>query len=1779
LSSPTRRLVIEPLEERALLDGVGLLPGQTAFDDGDAAGWGSADHPLQEMFAVPPDVAPNSAYKPGEILIKLKDPRPRAQLMELAATVATVPTEPNQPTDSLDGLLSTYNVQSIERVFTGPSYPGLRPVRSSSATGAASMAADGEEKSPDLDRWYRVGLPASIDVTQAVAHMNAMPEVEVAELNSLWKLADLPDETTDPDISEQWHHEKAGVRDAWAALQQEGINPGGSRDVIVAVIDSGVDYTHQDLVGNMWVNVDEVPDNGVDDDGNGFVDDIHGASVVSDGRSHSGDPIDLHGHGTHVAGIVAAQANNGLGGVGVAYNTQIMAIRAVHYNHTLATQDIAEAILYAVENGADVINMSFGGYTTSELVEDALKMALNQAVLVAAAGNDGRDSPMFPASLPWVLAVEAADEEGNLASFSNAGDFAAPGVSIYSTLPDDQYAAWSGTSMAAPIVSGIAALTRSFYWQRDIYSSRFITGKILGAGGDSGAGGVLDQPPVANVKANMNGVWVFDDATIDPGNDEDGSIDSGETVFLALSLTNKGAGRADNVAVSLRARAEDSVFDDPYVTLLMPTVQYGSIEPFETLDNGLIYDQDENVVGVDTPFVFSVDPNCPNDHQIEFEVTITMAGITVTQTSSLVTTENGKQATFAVRLDIQPTADVTIELSSSDPGEGTVSPSSLTFTPANWDIEQTATVTGVDDAIDDGNVEYTINTGPVFSADPGYHDRYVADVSVTNTDYDVPGFIIMESDGATAVTEGDETADTYSLGLTHFPAARVRVHIFAPGSQIILGTTYHSWYELWDRSKEFRVTALDDTLVEGAHTSLIRHIVESEDPFFDGITFSIPVSITDNDEAEEPGDALDSRLVFPVERGRRLPSILSEDMELTADDYWIVGGPVLIEDGATLTIRPGAEVQWGAISEDPFDPGPQTGSILVRGGLVIEGTQESPVSLFPSELISGQATEIEFAPEGWGQMHYAKVRTPKINPGLDIVDHCFFEGYVSDEHFLGGADVSNTIFSHRLDGHPVRGRYDTCLFEAPWAFVYHDDIYNSTFLQDNETNMRVVLELGAHSFRYNAFLSKYWDVNTDHWMSIQPTVSSGEPGSEFDMLDNYWGTTDTALIDHVIWDYNDNFYRARVVYQPPPEHGFETTWPFAERVEINGVSAESEPEMGAGPVTFTVTFNRDMDPTIQPFVTFGPSPPHTDFLADPTGINDAVFAVTLSIPHSETVTVDYATENGTAVAGVDYQAVSGTLTFKPGEVQKWVTVPLINDMRNEPDKTFSVKLSNPTLVDIADDRGAGTIEDDDPLLLIDDVTLLEGDVGTTDAVFAVTLSRTIADVVTVEYVTVDGTANAGIDYEATDGKLVFVPGQTEQTFSVPVIGNLQHDGDRAFSVELAYPTNATVGDDLGQCVIEENDPQLFIEDVRVIEGDTGTIDALFTVSLSAEPTKTIRVDYATEDGTATAGQDYEATSGTLTFDPGGSAEQTIAIPVIGDAGVELNETFFVNLSNALGGVISDGQGEATILGDDGPLLSIDDVTLAEGDSGIDPWFSYLGGNEQDRCYDIAVDASGNILVTGYTESADFPVVNEFDNSRNGSQDAFVAKISPDGHLLWSSYLGGNGNDGGEAVAVDGAGNVWVAGWTESSGWISGGFDESYGGGILDGFVAKISPDGQLLWSSCLGGGGNDAAFGIAVDLAGNGFVTGQIESSGWASGGFDTEYGGGYDTFVAKIAPDGQLLWSSYLGGSGLDFAFDVAVDASGDALLCGATESSGWVADGFDTSYSRSAPPGTSWR
>jgi hypothetical protein len=321
-----------------------------------------------------------------------------------------------------------------------------------------------------------------------------------------------------------------------------------------------------------------------------------------------------------------------------------------------------------------------------------------------------------------------------------------------------------------------------------------------------------------------------------------------------------------------------------------------------------------------------------------------------------------------------------------------------------------------------------------------------------------------------------------------------------------------------------------------------------------------------------------------------------------------------------------------------------------------------------------------------------------------------------------------------------------------------------------------------------------------------------------------------------------------------------------------------------------------------------------------SGFTNAVFTVTLSAPNSATVTVNYATAPGSAVAGADYTPTNGTLTFNPGETALQIAVPVQGDTVSEANETFSVNLSGATNATIADNSGLGTITDNDTSsITIGAATVTEGNSGTVSAVFNLSLSAPSSSTVTVDYATAAGSATAGTDFVSTAATTTFNPGEVSKQITVQVVGDLTVEQNETYSVNLSNPTNATIGGaGFGLGTITDDDARsISINNATVTEGNPpGTVNAVFTVTLSAASGNTITVSYATADGSATAPGDYGSLTNTLTFNPG-ETTKTITVQVVKDLVIEPNETYYVNLSNPTNATIAgSGFGLGTITNDD-----------------------------------------------------------------------------------------------------------------------------------------------------------------------------------------------------------------------------------------------------------------------
>ncbi len=437
--------------------------------------------------------------------------------LSFVSFVSTAAAAPSVEYDS-----RTIVVQYEPGVGPHTGYEHVAVTKRPTQTGMFNIAGLQRGVAQDRPQFWQVTVQEGESVEEALETFHADPSVRVAEPNIIRRIALTPNDT---DLIEQWHlvdpDYGIDLDLAWDVTT-------GSADVVVAVVDTGVDLDHEDLAANIWVNADEVAGNGVDDDANGYIDDVNGYDFVNSDGNPTPAPDGLNNdgyadtdtgvtHGTHVAGITAAVGNNGTGVSGVAWTASIMAVRALDDEGSGTDAAISEGIHYAVDNGAQIINMSLGAYGSTTVLEEAVDYAVDNGVLViSAAGNDGEDinaSPFYPTCYDGVIGVAATSATGDAASFSNYGtncvDVSAPGTSIYSTLYSDDptydftedYGYQSGTSMATPVVSGVAALvlsTNLSLTMNQLSGILVSTAEDIGVPADYGVGRVNAYQAVTN---------------------------------------------------------------------------------------------------------------------------------------------------------------------------------------------------------------------------------------------------------------------------------------------------------------------------------------------------------------------------------------------------------------------------------------------------------------------------------------------------------------------------------------------------------------------------------------------------------------------------------------------------------------------------------------------------------------------------------------------------------------------------------------------------------------------------------------------------------------------------------------------------------------------------------------------------------------------------------------------------------------------------------------------------------------------------------------------------------------------------------------------------------------------------------------------------------------------------------------------------------------------------------------------------------------------------------
>ncbi len=514
-------------------------------------------------------------FVPGQVLVKMKDSSP-ANVRRVKGKFKSA------GISQLDAVLQEFGVEGMEQLL-----PHEKPGR----TLRKAKAFNGNIiQERDLSQLYLLQMKEEkqMETQQLVERLAELPEVEFAEPNyKAYIMADVDDYAAEPLYNQQWGLPAINLPQLWGAEKISQKRP------VIAILDTGIDISHPDLAANIWTNTAEAEgEEGYDNDNNGFKNDVHGWDFIN----QTGNIRDFNGHGTHCAGIAAAVGNNGVGITGANPDALIMPITIMQSDGTGDLATIIRGIDYAIAMGADVLSMSIGTYATSAAFEQALGRAYQNAILVAAAGNDGRclthrhpgrpaPLPMFPAAYNFVLGVQASTSSGAMASFSNFDDdgaffsaydedklynyeLRAPGAGILSTWPGGNYKQLNGTSMACPLAAG--ALSRLIQC-KEIDSKEELFGDLIHSTMPTGDLDIYAAYQMSD--ANRQPTLSFVTYTIDDSEgDGDGLIDAGEIIAIYPTLRNDW-GIASNIQISVEL---DALEDPNIVEFLDADVAFGN---------------------------------------------------------------------------------------------------------------------------------------------------------------------------------------------------------------------------------------------------------------------------------------------------------------------------------------------------------------------------------------------------------------------------------------------------------------------------------------------------------------------------------------------------------------------------------------------------------------------------------------------------------------------------------------------------------------------------------------------------------------------------------------------------------------------------------------------------------------------------------------------------------------------------------------------------------------------------------------------------------------------------------------------------------------------------------------------------------------------------------------------------------------------------------------------------------------------------------------------------
>lgn len=1078
------------------------------------------------------------------------------------------------------------------------------------------------------------------DVWDTVDKINEREDILIAEpVYYYYTLEEGEPVGTNPEAYRQWYADDQKMSEIRRNTDVYGDVSGSG--VTVAVIDTGVDYTHKDLQDNMWINSAELyGTEGVDDDNNGYVDDIYGLNLID----RSSGPMDDNGHGTHVAGIIA-MSDNDIGGVGIAYNSKIMALKAGYSDGVLNTPDIVEAIEYAYKNGADVINMSFGNYAHSALLEEALQDAFASTVLVAAAGNEAiptldavgfsKRGNMYPAAYSYVLGVMAYNSEGELASFSNWDfkpnygaeyELCAPGEGIFSTLPGNRYASWSGTSMAAPVVSAAAAILRGRYEDKQEYNSRFIMGQLASATEDI----VTYNPPFSLLKyeysklsildsitkmpkpnINVDEVYIFDPPELSEKNNGDGIVQPGETIQFAIGLRNQW-GAAKNVDLTMSSVSTGGV-ENKYVTYDNGnTLRIDDIGTFARQNNGFVYDEYGTVTSVKNPFTVTISETAPNDLRIPFYINFNANNALDDKDTAVYRQKDDTEYTIVVQSGVKLKGRIT---------------SDMTLTKNNYYIiENTLLISrGVTVNVDPGvSIQFwTSDSGSVYADTNVAYIQVEGKMNFNGTEEEpisiFPGksyegyrcYIAQKKNGVVNMNYVDILNPYLEINTgDHLSAKQDRDCVYYKDSS---GYVYGSSADIRaDKISNSKFSYLSGTFIGKYDTVLFDNCAASFNNDFKANDCTFLVNERRFEDVFSGCMVYGNTSAYDLGENFKQPSY-----EMVSSIYTLNGKKYALYNFDNYFYESG---YWDNIKQMSVYNGDKNIKALENalkqnnGKLAVFNIYDPKYQKMTSDMMQEIVNEDEeYFGRNCAYLYTGIYYDKTLKKMTDLADGSVIDipNYYGDPEYYIGTFYSsmqnknvydeNDEMVYDEEGNPVIVRIpDLCYTNSInmetgkcyFVLAEYDESVDDDKIK-NPVFDPVLLDIFENnSFRNNAILNRLSDTTTSSWMKLR----SGYENNTYLVVDNnYWGTSDPKLIGKQVIDFDTNITYADYITDPFLTTPAESTYPCVSDVYLTDANGEKVRSVGSGKVYIHVLFNRDMDKGVSPMVTYGPDDPYTDY--------------------------------------------------------------------------------------------------------------------------------------------------------------------------------------------------------------------------------------------------------------------------------------------------------------------------------------------------------------------------------------------------------------------------------------------------------------------------------------------------------------------------------------------------------------------------------------------------------